>query len=50
LRLLIDQANRQAVLDLAGIGWPGDLDAMREGRDWDYAPEPEDKDEPDDKT
>ena len=25
---------RQALKDLKGIGWEGDLDAMREGRDW----------------
>jgi Arc/MetJ family transcription regulator len=36
LRLLIRMENQKAVLDLRGIGWPGDLDAMREGRDWDY--------------
>ncbi|MEJ0045011.1 MAG: type II toxin-antitoxin system VapB family antitoxin [Rhodospirillales bacterium] len=36
LRLLITMANQKAVLDLAGVGWQGDLDAMREGRDWEY--------------
>ena len=25
---------RQALEDLRGIGWEGDLDGMREGRDW----------------
>jgi Arc/MetJ family transcription regulator len=37
LRLLIKMANQKAVLDLAGAGWHGDLDAMREGRDWEYS-------------
>ncbi len=33
LRLLIaDYKGRQAIEALAGIGWEGDLDAMREGR------------------
>lgn len=33
LRLLIDRARRLEALDaLAGIGWDGDLDAMRTSR------------------
>jgi Arc/MetJ family transcription regulator len=28
------RGQRQALEDLKGIGWEGDLDAMREGRDW----------------
>ena len=34
-RLLQDFKLNQAVDDLAGIGWEGDLDAMREGRSHD---------------
>jgi Arc/MetJ family transcription regulator len=32
---------RQALKDLKGIGWEGDLDAMREGRDWSSPPQAE---------
>jgi Arc/MetJ family transcription regulator len=33
LRLYVERSERlQALEDLAGIGWDGDLDAMREGR------------------
>jgi Arc/MetJ family transcription regulator len=28
------RAQRQALEELRGIGWEGDLDAIREGRDW----------------
>ena len=45
LRLLINLANQKAVLDLAGAGWHGDLDAMREGRGWDYTGRKPDEDD-----
>lgn len=32
-RLIADDRHRQALQALAGIGWEGDLDAMREGRE-----------------
>jgi Arc/MetJ family transcription regulator len=33
LRRLVQQHRRQAALvDMAGLGWEGDLDGMREGR------------------
>jgi Arc/MetJ family transcription regulator len=33
LRLLVRQSKqRKAIEELAGLGWDGDLDAMREGR------------------
>lgn len=33
LKLIIDHARRLAAFDeLAGVGWDGDLDAMRRGR------------------
>jgi Arc/MetJ family transcription regulator len=45
LRLLIRMADQKAVLDLAGAGWHGDLDAMREGRDWEYKDRKPDEDD-----
>lgn len=30
-RLVMEHRRRSAVLDLAGLGWDGDLDAMRQG-------------------
>jgi Arc/MetJ family transcription regulator len=35
------RGQRQALEDLKGIGWEGDLDAMREGRDWSPPPQAE---------
>jgi Arc/MetJ family transcription regulator len=35
------RGQRQALKDLKGIGWEGDLDAMREGRDWSPPPQAE---------
>lgn len=32
-RLIADDKHRRALQSLAGIGWEGDLDAMREGRE-----------------
>jgi Arc/MetJ family transcription regulator len=38
LRLLVRQSRqRKALEDLAGLGWDGDLDATREGRQFDDA-------------
>jgi len=34
-RLVRQHAQLQAIGDLAGLGWEGDLDAMRQGRDRD---------------
>ncbi len=31
-RLIADERRRRALEDIAGTGWEGDLDAMREGR------------------
>jgi Arc/MetJ family transcription regulator len=31
-RLVLHHQRRNAVADMAGLGWEGDLDAMREGR------------------
>lgn len=36
-RLVRQYRQREALRDLAGLGWDGDLDAMREGRDVDPA-------------
>ncbi|PPQ40170.1 type II toxin-antitoxin system VapB family antitoxin [Rhodopila globiformis] len=39
LRRLVQSARRRkALADMAGLGWEGDLDAMREGRDADRQP------------
>ncbi|HXA25657.1 MAG TPA: type II toxin-antitoxin system VapB family antitoxin [Acetobacteraceae bacterium] len=35
------RGQRQALKDLKGIGWEGDLDAMREGREWSPPPQAE---------
>jgi Arc/MetJ family transcription regulator len=32
LRVLLQHRRKTALADLAGLGWEGDLDAMREGR------------------
>lgn len=32
-RLVQSDQRRRAVMDMAGLGWDGDLDSMREGRD-----------------
>ena len=37
-RLVRHHHRRNAVADMAGLGWDGDLDAMREGRD--FGPKP----------
>jgi Arc/MetJ family transcription regulator len=37
-RLVRQQHRRTAVEDMAGLGWEGDLDAMREGREFDPLP------------
>ncbi|MBC8130656.1 MAG: type II toxin-antitoxin system VapB family antitoxin [Rhizobiaceae bacterium] len=37
-RLIADNSRRRAISETAGIGWEGDLDAMREGRDADGRP------------
>jgi Arc/MetJ family transcription regulator len=34
-RLIRHHHRRNAVADMAGLGWEGDLDAMREGREFD---------------
>jgi len=34
-RLVKDHRQRRAIRDLAGIGWDGDLSAMRQGRNFD---------------
>ena len=34
-RLVRHYRQKQAIADMAGLGWEGDLDAMREGRDSD---------------
>jgi Arc/MetJ family transcription regulator len=31
-RLVAEQKRREAIADMAGLGWEGDLDAAREGR------------------
>ncbi|HEX8167133.1 MAG TPA: type II toxin-antitoxin system VapB family antitoxin [Beijerinckiaceae bacterium] len=31
-RLVRERRQKNAIADMAGIGWDGDLDAMREGR------------------
>jgi Arc/MetJ family transcription regulator len=31
-RVVADARGRQAIRNMAGMGWEGDLDAMREGR------------------
>lgn len=31
-RLVRQHAQKQAIADMAGLGWDGDLNAMREGR------------------
>ena len=33
-RLVQHHRRRNAVADMAGLGWEGDLDAMREGREF----------------
>jgi Arc/MetJ family transcription regulator len=33
-QLLVVQKRREALERVRGIGWIGDLDAMRQGRDW----------------
>jgi Arc/MetJ family transcription regulator len=33
-RLVLTKSRRDALESIRGIGWPGDLDAMREGRAW----------------
>ena len=39
LRRLVRQHRQQeAIRDMAGLGWDGDLDAMREGRDAEPGP------------
>ena len=39
LRRLVRQHHRRvAIEDMAGLGWEGDLDAMREGREFDPLP------------
>jgi Arc/MetJ family transcription regulator len=35
------RGQRKALKELKGIGWEGDLDAMREGRDWSPPPQAE---------
>jgi Arc/MetJ family transcription regulator len=35
------RGQRQALKDLKGIGWEGDLDAMRAGREWSPPPQAE---------
>lgn len=37
-RLVVRHRRRAALADLAGLGWDGDLDAMREGREPDQTP------------
>ena len=32
-RVLGEERREQAIQDMKGLGWEGDLDAMREGRD-----------------
>lgn len=32
-RVVVDYQRRKAIDDLIGLGWEGDLDAMREGRE-----------------
>ncbi|MDF1601132.1 type II toxin-antitoxin system VapB family antitoxin [Mesorhizobium sp. YIM 152430] len=32
-QIVLNHGQRQALLDLKGLGWEGDLDAMREMRD-----------------
>lgn len=35
LRQIVDMYHRRKAMEAAkGIGWEGDLDAMRDGRDW----------------
>ncbi len=34
LRLVQGLRRQAAIADMAGLGWEGDLDAMREGRDF----------------
>jgi Arc/MetJ family transcription regulator len=34
-RLVRQHRQKQAIAGMAGLGWEGDLDAMREGRDLD---------------
>jgi Arc/MetJ family transcription regulator len=37
LRQLVENhRGRQAIANLAGLGWEGDLDAMRQGRNFDH--------------
>ena len=31
-RLVLDDRRRRAIKDMKGLGWEGDLDALREGR------------------
>jgi Arc/MetJ family transcription regulator len=31
-RLVRERRQKEAIADMAGLGWEGDLDAMREGR------------------
>lgn len=33
-RIVANHRRKQAIADMAGLGWEGDLDAMREGRDF----------------
>ena len=33
LRRLVRHHQQEAIRDMTGLGWDGDLDAMREGRD-----------------
>jgi Arc/MetJ family transcription regulator len=33
-RLVLHHRRRSAVADMAGLGWEGDLDQMREGREF----------------
>lgn len=35
-RVIVSEERRQALKNLAGLGWEGDLDAMREG--WTFEP------------
>ena len=37
-RLVASHKRRQAILDMSGTGWEGDLDAMREGRTFPLIP------------
>jgi Arc/MetJ family transcription regulator len=37
-RLVLHHRRRNAVADMAGLGWEGNLDAMREGREFGQDP------------